>query len=415
MPSEVYVAALAKVLQLDQRLLEQDIQRYSKSRRESRIKVDTGSIRSWPKPARAEKPDEMHELVRRREILKAGATAAATTTASGLELLLDPVINTPRSALASTAGKSYIGRPELDAFESLERHLAVNLWRYDYDRLEVQLIPLVERIAQLLNRPLRYKERGELCLYGAQISAILGIVTFERGRLRSAHAHFNDAFYLADEIGHRDLMAWIVGQESTIAVYSQQYDYAKLIAQAGKTIARGAMKADLASNEARALAGMGSAKEALRAITNTERAAEAMPRHQDSDISYYLFGFPRSMGFLRSARSFLMLGQPREAQEAARIGLELTQWNKASQQGQARLMSAIAYAQLGEVDEACRVASAAINDKPQNILLIKVLSTDLLMELEKRSGPKTMEFKGLLTGYEASMGPRKETRSTDSD
>jgi tetratricopeptide (TPR) repeat protein len=402
-PSDSYLEALADVLELDIQALREDINKhYARRRRNSSSTTESaGEQASTSNDLRRDSLQGVRELVRRRSMLKTGAVLLIGGTA---EALMQP-LNAESLRLAAVAGKSTISQGTLEAFGILVDHLAGNLWRYEFQALEEQLLPHVEAITELLEGSLNYKERGELCLRGAQLCGILGLMASERGMADAARLHLNNAFNLAEEIDHHNLMAWVIAQESNLALYAGRADVALALAQGARRFATGAMVVDLASNEARAHAFMGNRRDAAKAIKDAERAFGGIPPHEDSDLAYSLFGFPRSMALVRFGRSWIWLKESTRAQAAAQAGIELIRWNKVSQQGQAQLVIAAAHAQMKEPEQACKIAAEALQGRPQNVYFFTSLSSQLMQYLEPyKNEPFVHSFKELLSQYEEDRG-----------
>ena len=377
-PSGVYLSALAGALDLDEEQLREDIEEQWKNRAKSAAsELSASKIRNNFFRLR-----EIREMVNRRSLLKAGATIFAFSTVEAVAPVSSEAVR-----LAEVTGRSEISDGSIEAINVLTDHFAQNFVYYDLEEIVRQLNPYVTKVADALGGPLRVKQRGELCLRGAQLSALLGRTARSLGRLGDARLHFTNAFSLAEEIDHHDLMSWVVLEEATMASQAGAPEAALKLATAALPYSKAGSAVQALSLVARTEALLGKQNEASRAIVQTERTIGKIRPDEDSDKQNIVFnGWGASSTLHAVGRAWLWLGQPREAElcgaaAAAEASKSTSMWrNQNSAQGE--LVVAGARAQLGEPAEAARIIQRILSERQHAAYILITQTSDVLSHLE---------------------------------
>jgi transcriptional regulator with XRE-family HTH domain len=405
-PSDVYLEALAAALALDVAAVRVDFdQRSARRKRPADRKAAAPGNGDISEPLESGLR-EVRDQMKRRSLLKAGAAllVAMGTDAVPLAIADEPL------RLASVAGRTGVSRGTLEGLRIITEDFIENLWRYTYLPAPwTFLMPHLARVTALLEGPTTYRQRGELCLIGAQISAMLGRVTFENGKASEARLHLSNAFDLAEEIGHKPLLTWIAAEEATMAVYSGNYDVALRLTQAAKGQAHGVNLVSVLSNEARAYGGMGARREAAKAIRLAERAIDRLPPEENNDVAFSFFAIGQSIAYVRCGHAWLFLGESSRAQNVAHDAIEASglpsieppdvrgnKWNRL----QADLVRATAQAQQSDPATACALALDVLRHKTNSIHLLASQCNNLWGQLQPYRGhPSVGELVEALHAY----------------
>jgi tetratricopeptide (TPR) repeat protein len=399
-PGKRYLEMLAVVLDLDEQILRDDLEQHFRAKRsrtvlaekptESESGVDTlidlGVLR------------EVREHVKRRNLFRAVGALAVSSVAGPTDKNIDEEL----LELAAAAGKSGVSPTTLDLLSYYAEHYACNYREYPSASIVKALKPYLSVISRLLGGPLTFKQRGELCLRGAQISGLLGRAVFNLGRIGEARLHFSNAFQLASEIDHRNLMAWVIAEESVVALYVGDIDSALELARFTYQRVTGANLVHLLSNEARCAARIGDRSAAVRAIRMTEEKLGGVRPSEDSDVPLTpLFAFGRSAALHRISSSWVWLREPTLAQEAASAAIEITGHDGNSiNRVHAQLALASSHVQQGNVDEACAIALSAFGSNPKNAYEVVSRSVELKIALSAyRDHPSVQEISHRLASY----------------
>jgi tetratricopeptide (TPR) repeat protein len=381
-PGQRYLQVLAAVLDLEEDMVRADLQEIFERRRQAA--QNDPSPRGMP--AQPSGQAELTALRDAREHMKRRALLQAAVIAVVESAILPSGDDSMR--LAAVAGKEGVSRASLEALAIHVEHYMCRFRDYPLPEIEVALRPYLASVTRLLGGPLSYTQRGELCLRAAQISGLLGRVTFNLGRFREARLHFSNSFELANEIGHQPLMAWVVAEESVMALYLGQTEAAiGLTNYATSSHIGKANLAHLLSNEARAYSRIGDRGAAIRAIDRTERVIDRIEREDDSDVPLTpLFAFGRSAALHRIASTWISLGEPRRARDAAVAAIEITGFGGNSiNRVHAQLALAASHAQQGDLEQSCHVALDALGSNPRNAYEVISRSVELLEILHTHS------------------------------
>jgi hypothetical protein len=280
-----------------------------------------------------------------------------------------------------------------------ETELAVLRFHQLYKELPpTELFPHVQQYQQAVTGLLAESQtigvRRRLCSIAGHLAGLRAWLTFDLGDPTAAHVWYEAALKPAVEAQDEALAGWLLGGRSLIPSYSGDHAAAlELIQQAQSHGSRGAnvaVQAWLAALEARAHAGLGDAaafrqaqdlaNNAVDGTQSDERRHGMDFRHNRLDVSYY------------EGTSLVTLRQPGAAQPVLDAALAAQDPGHLKARSIVQLAVATTHAQQREIDEACAVASRAL-DLPadQRIGPITQRAQDLLGELEPWRGRPSVE------------------------
>lgn len=377
-PSEVYLSALAQALELNEDQLRADINEQFKKRAESAA-PQLSAPRSLKDLSRLR---EVRDRVNRRSFMKAGATILALEVVQGVTPISSEAVR-----LAEVTGRSEISDGSIEAISVLTEHFARNYGYYDLEVIRTQLNPYVAKIASALEGSLRLKQRSELSLRGSLLCGLLGRATRSLGRLSDARLHYSNAFSLAEEIDHHDLMSWVTLEEATMASQAGAPEVALDLATAALPYSKGGNLVQAWTLVARAEALMGKHTEAVRAIGRAGGAIGNIRHDEDSDKQNVVFNAWAPSATLHAVgRAWLWLGNPREALLSGAAAMEeaersTSMWRKQNR-AQGELVVAGARARLGEPAEAARIIKRILSERQHAIYILITQTTDVISHLE---------------------------------
>jgi hypothetical protein len=324
-------------------------------------------------------------MERRPFVRMAGTFAgAAMLEALGVDLL---------NLLRAMQG-SRVSRSMLD-----ETELAVLRFHQLYKELPpTELFPHVQQYQQavtgLLAESQTIEIRRRLCSVAGHLAGLRAWLTFDLGDPTAAHVWYEAALKPAVEAEDEALAGWLLGGRSLIPSYSGDHAAAlELVRQGqshGSRSANVAVQAWLAALEARAHAGLGDAAAFRQAQDLANNASDGSQpderrhgmdyRHNRLDVTYY------------EGTSLVTLRQHGAAQPVLDAALAAQERGHLKARSIVQLAMATTHAQQREVDQACTVASQAL-DLPadQRIGPITQRAQDLLRELEPWRGRPAVE------------------------
>lgn len=280
-----------------------------------------------------------------------------------------------------------------------ETELAVLRFHQLYKELPpTELFPHVQQYLQavtgLLEESQTIETRRRLCSIAGHLAGLRAWLTFDLGDPTAAHIWYEAALKPAIEAQDEALAGWLLGGRSLIPSYSGDHSAALELVRQGRShgsrSANVAVQAWLAALEARAYAGLGDAAAFRRAQDLANNGADRTQlderrhgmdfRHNRLDVSYY------------EGTSLVTLRQPDAAQPVLDAALAAQDPEHLKARSIVQLAVATSYAQQREVDEACVVASRAL-DLPADQLIgpITQRAQDLLLELEPWRGRPAVE------------------------
>jgi transcriptional regulator with XRE-family HTH domain len=280
-----------------------------------------------------------------------------------------------------------------------ETELAVLRFHQLYKELPpTELFPHVQQYQQavtaLLDESQTIETRRRLCSIAGHLAGLRAWLTFDLGDPTAAHIWYEAALKPAVEAQDEALAGWLLGGRSLIPSYSGDHAAALELVRRGQSHgSRGAnvaVQAWLAALEARAHAGLGDAAAFRQAQDLANSAVDgAQPderrhgmdyRYNRLDVAYY------------EGTSLVTLRQPDAAQPVLDAALAVQDPGHLKARSIVQLATATTYVQQREIDQACAVASQAL-DLPadQRIGPIAQRAQDLLVELELWRGRPAVE------------------------
>lgn len=258
-------------------------------------------------------------------------------------------------------------------------------------------------VARLLERRTTLRQRRELYVSAAWLSAILAWAAHDRGGQRTAVAYAVDAWRHADEADHPEAAAWAKDVQATIYLYDDRPDDALAAALAGaaKAPAHTTATSRLDAQVARINARLGRRDDFAARLPQLRGHLDNLPAHVAGL-------FATDAAHIRSctATSSLWLDQPDTARAYAEQAVELYEsappGTAPSRYAIARLDLGIAHARLGDADRAVALGCEAL-DTPRLAAAILERGNDLDRALRRHaSGSDTArEFHELLVGARA--------------
>jgi transcriptional regulator with XRE-family HTH domain len=324
-------------------------------------------------------------MERRPFVRMVGTFAGATM----LEALGVDLLNLLRAMQGSR-----VSRPMLE-----ETEFAVLRFHEIYKELPpTELFPHVQQYQQavtgFLEESQTIETRRRLCSIAGHLAGLRAWLTFDLGDPTAAQVWYEAALKPAIEAQDEGLAGWLLGGRSLIPSYGGDHAAALELIQRGQShgsrSANVAVQAWLAALEARAHAGIGNAAAfrqaqdlANNAVDRTqpdERRHGMDFRRNRLDVTYY------------EGTSLVTLRQPDVAQPVLDSALAAQDPEHLKARSIVQLAVATSSAQHREVDEACAIASRAL-DLPadQRIGPITQRARDLLRELEPWRGRPAVE------------------------
>jgi hypothetical protein len=339
------------------------------------------------------------DVLDRRSLLKSTAILLGGELASpALRSVTAVTLN-----LAETLETARLTPAVLDSIQLATDYYSRSFDRHNFHDLRAVLTQHLEAVDGLLRRPAKYRQRRELCLYGERISGMLALVTHMQGNLSECLAHYSNAFMLAEEIGDRAFMSWVVAERAAVAWSVGNAAAVLRLTETFVDKTRGANRANMVSNTALAFARTGDHSQAKSFISEAETLAHTIPEEQNSDLpGTPIWGFSPSSTITNTAIAWLNLREPRRALESAQNAeLLLGDQGLYRHRVHAKIIMATSYAALGEPEEASRLATDVILSSPQDVYIVSGQSLDLLQALRKyRSTPAVRQLHEVISFYE---------------
>ena len=247
-------------------------------------------------------------------------------------------------------------------------HVTVGL-----ERLESQVSPRallgpvighLNTVASLLQGSLRQTIRRRLCSIAGETAGLAGWLAFDLEDRRAAGAYFRAGIEAAEEAEDRALGAYLVGSSCVQPAYRER-PYARLRRLQGRTFgfsagdANPSTRAWLVTLEAEAHALAGDAAASLQALDRAEAIIGAAEQEDTTRRPRAVF-FDRARLIGERGVALACLDQPAAAQQVLEDAL--ASLDPEVVKTRPRLMAALATAHVrqGNIDEACRIGSDAL-------------------------------------------------------
>jgi tetratricopeptide (TPR) repeat protein len=312
-------------------------------------------------------------------------------------------------SLAETLEKARITPAVLEEIELSTNYYSQTFDQHDFEELHAALMHHLGMVQGLLRRPATYRQRGELCLHGAQISGMLALLTHMQGNLSESLGHYRNAYTLAEEIGDREFMSWVLAERAAVAWSVGNAKAVLALTDGVVDGTSGANRANMVSNLAQAYARTNDRGRAIKLIAEAESAAESIPQEQNSDLpGTPIWGFSPSSTITNTAISWLHLDEPQRALASAQRSVVLLGEHALHRHvAHAKIIMATAHVGLGSPEEACRIATDVILSAPQDVYIVSRQSMDLLRALNQyRSTPEVRQLREVIAHYEHKLESR---------
>ncbi|MGI5214709.1 hypothetical protein [Plantactinospora sp. CA-290183] len=315
---------------------------------------------------------------------------------------LQPVPGLPLR-VAETLEQNRVTPAVLETIQLAVGYYSQTFDQHDFDELHGALSEHLETVLTLLRGPATFRQRGELCLYGARLSGMLALLTHMQGKLAECLSHYRNAYLLSEEIGDRAFMSWVMAERAAVAWSVGNARAVRQLTESFVDGTRGANRANMVSNLAQAAARTNDRALSLRMIAEAEAAAETIPSGQNSDLpGTPIWGFSPSSTITNTAIGWLNLEEPQRALEAAQRSVVLLGEHAIHRHvAHSKIIMATAHVNLGEPGEGCRLASEVILSAPQDVYIVSRQSTDLLRALHSYRGtPEVRQLRDVIAHYE---------------
>ncbi len=224
----------------------------------------------------------------------------------------------------------------------------------------VELFPRVQGhlrvVAELLQQPQPIAARRRLCVIAGHLAGLRAWLLFDLGEHQRALGGYDQALEPAAEAGDGALCGWLLGGKSLIPSYAGNPEAALEMVQQAQSYAAGSTnvtcQAWLAALEARAHAGMGSAR-AYRTAQDQANAAVHQTRLGERRHGMDFDGDQLCLCYYEGT-SLAALRQPREAQPVLHQALRVQGASHRTARSIVLLALAGTHVQQKEVDQACR-------------------------------------------------------------
>src|SRR6266487_2099275 len=234
----------------------------------------------------------------------------------------------------------------------------------------------LETVVHLLQCSQSPASRKRLCAIASEITQRIGAIYFDMNDYASAREYYNVSIETAREA--EDSMLWAIGlvRMSSLPIYSKRPQDALPLLQAARQLAGAngtpTILAWMASMEAEACANLHDEHASLKVLGQAERLTDHS--RVEEDPHEIKFDHARFAGY--KGVCYLRLQQPEAALIALNEGTNLT-YGALSVRQQSILLadSAAAHNQLGEIEEACGLATQALmmTDQTKSLLVTQRL------------------------------------------
>lgn len=288
--------------------------------------------------------------------------------------------------LHEAVDRNTLSRAAAEGLAVATDHLGRNFDNYDLVELQTQLDFHMTFVGRHLRESLTVSQRRMLCVHGAQLAAMAASVAFLTGNVHGATVYDDISFRLAKEVEDGRMMAWLLCEEAGMSVYGGDPVRALELLSWPMGVTDRAQRANAASNAARAYAQLGDPHKVAESADLAESLAVGIPADEDSSIAGPHWSFSQTSALTRVAESWLEVGEPDRAKSSAEHALEVS-----SQEGNprlvahARLIQCAAEAGLGNVDQACQVASDVFAATPQDFHTVAAHARPLFQRLQSVS------------------------------
>jgi transcriptional regulator with XRE-family HTH domain len=328
----------------------------------------------------------------RRDILRIGGILL---TGSVIPSALDSEPDAMQIALETSS----ISEERLIQLERAANYLGVEVVRVAPARVLTPALTCFRSIRRAVQERLRTRQRVRLIRAGAKLATIVGEILFNENNFTMAHQWYTTARNAAVDIGDKYLADIALAGSTYLPTYSDAPR--EVLSLVKPRLDQGYSPtpaiAWLWGFKAKAHAALGEHDAAVRAI---DRAQETLAGSAEHLIGPGIFSFVPEKLALYKANMYVSLGEPELAANAANEALGLYDMTETTEPALARFERASALVEAGEIQEACRFASATILDPrtyPSITVRKRAAKFDRL--LGKGAAPGVREWREIMVAH----------------
>ncbi|MFE7134777.1 hypothetical protein ACFVIM_28340 [Streptomyces sp. NPDC057638] len=300
------------------------------------------------------------EDVNRRNALALIGVGAGLLAPAALEFM-----EASRKRMDEALEASPIGALTLERWEAAAQDYARAYQSLPPQALLADLLGDIAEVRGLLEERQPIRHRRRLCRITAQLSALAGIFTSALGAHREARGWFHTGRLAAAEAGDTHLEGTLAVRSAIVSLYYGTPSAARAEAtrarhHIGSIVGPASVRALVV--EARALARMGRGTEALPLL---RRAEEMFGQLSEDDRNDIALGYTERQFLFHVGNAWTHLGRVEEAWKVQRRALDAYAPTEYLDPTLIRLDRATALVRGGEVEEAYRTASGALQALPR--------------------------------------------------
>jgi transcriptional regulator with XRE-family HTH domain len=332
------------------------------------------------------------DQVHRRDVLKIGG---ALLTAGVIPSALD----SEPDAMRTTLDSSSISEERIIELERTANYLGLEVVRSAPDRVLTPALACFRSIRRAVQERLQTRQRVRLIRAGAKLSTVMGEILFNEGNFPSAHQWYATARSAALDIGDKYLADIALAGSTYLPTYSDAPGevLGLVTPRLDQRYAPTPAIAWLWGFKAKAHASLGEKDAAVHAIDQAQKELTGSPKNL---VGLGIFSFVPEKLALYKANMYVSLGEPELAADAASEALGLYDMSETTEPALARFERASALVAAGEIQEACRFASATILDPrtyPSITVRKRAASFDRL--LVKQNTSNVREWREIMTEH----------------
>jgi hypothetical protein len=325
-------------------------------------------------------PPEEETTTNRRELIRLGGATVAGAFFEGL--WSEP------GRMHSALDRGSVSPARLSALRQDAADLGVRVVRVPPATLIDEVLAQFRNVRRLVGKKQSLADQRELAVCGAMFATVLGEILFNEGQFPLAAQWYGIARRSAEEVRDQYLADIALAGSTYLPTYAPdpRAVLANVTPRLETTHAPSPAIAWLWGFRAKAHAMLGEADAFRKSI---DRARQALDRSSPDLVQPGIFSFvPEKLAFYE-ARGWVELNDADAASTAADRAISLYDFTETTEPALARFEQASAYAQAGELAEACRIASTAVLDRRTYHGITVVARAH---EFDRLLGPSNCEF-----------------------
>ena len=299
-------------------------------------------------------PDFDGRSAQRRELFQLGGAVVAGA-------ILDRLWSEP-SRLQSALDRGSVSESRLAGIRRYAVELGVRVVQVPPATLMSESLNQFRNVRRLLDERQTLRTQRELAVCGAMLATVVGEILFNQGEFPLAHDWYGIARRAAEEAGEQYYADIAVAGSTYLPTYTPD-PRAVLDNVSPRLDSRPAASPAIAwlwGFRAKAHAVLGDERSFRLSIAHAHRALDDSP--PDSVVPGIFSFAPEKLAFYE-ARGWVELGNAAEASAAAERAISMYDFNETTEPALVRFEQASAYVQMGELAEACRLATGALLDR----------------------------------------------------